>query len=77
MNKLPIRKVVVGLVAAGLTWGLQRLGIFDTTVLGVNLDSAAVSSAAPWIVGYIVSYLVKDPRVLDVIDETDLLPSSE
>lgn len=77
MSKLPIRKVIVGAVAAGITWGLQQLGIFDTTVLGVNLDSAAVSSAAPWIVGYLVSYLVRDPRVRDVIDDTDLLQSAE
>ena len=72
-NELPIRKVAVGAVAAFLTWVAQQLGIFDTTILGIALDSSAIQAASPWIIGYLVSYLVRDPRVMDVLDETDLL----
>ena len=73
MSKLPIRKVVVGFVAGGLVWLAGQLGLLDHTVLGLSLDSEAVKSAAPWLVFAAVSYLVRDPRVRDLLDDTDLV----
>jgi len=62
---LPIKKVVVGLVAAGLTYASVRLGL--------GFGSTAINEAAPAVVGYVVSYVVRDPQVKAFVDaETDL-----
>lgn len=60
---LPIRKVVVGAVGAGLTWVAMRLGL--------DLGSAAANQAAAVIVGLVFSYAEKDPRVQHVVAEVE------
>lgn len=52
---LPIRKIAAGLVASGLVYLARRVGL--------DIGDAAANEAAVAIVGFVVAYLVPDPRV--------------
>lgn len=63
-NLLPIRKVAVGLLASLLILGLRQAG--------VTLGSDDADNYANGLVGFVVSYLVPDPRVQKVVHKPGL-----
>lgn len=60
---LPIRKIAVAGVGAGLTWAALRLGL--------DLGSDAANQAAVAIVGGAFGYAERDPKVGHVLDEIE------
>lgn len=58
LSLLPIRKVVVTALGAGLTWAALRLGL--------DLGSDAANEAATVLVGLAFGYLERDPRVIAI-----------
>lgn len=63
-NLLPIRKVFAGLLASLLILGLRQAGI--------TLGSDDADNYANALVGFVVSYLVPDPRVQKVVHKLGL-----
>jgi hypothetical protein len=63
-NLLPIRKVAAGLVASLLVAGLR--------LAGLSVGDADVDSYANAFVGFVVAYLIPDPRVQKLVHKLSL-----
>lgn len=60
---LPIRKIVMTAVGAGLTWGAMRGGL--------DLGTDSMNEAATILVGLVFGFAEKDPKVVHVLDEVE------